>query len=120
MFGLHSTIKAAAIMAHETNRAYCALLGDDSQVSWEAAPQWQQDSAIAGVNAINRDPTTTPEQSHEGWLAQKESDGWVYGEVKDAEAKTHPCMVAYRDLPEDQRFKDSLFGAVVRLILRLS
>lgn len=119
MVGQHSNMMAAAILAHEANRVYCTLLGDDSQVPWGRAPQWQQDSAIAGVTAINHDPTITPEQSHEGWFAQKESDGWVYGEVKDAEAKTHPCMVAYGDLPEDQRLKDSLFGAVVRTVLRL-
>lgn len=119
MFGEQPVLLAAAILAHETNRAYCAVLGDDSQTSWYDAPQWQRDSALAGVVAIHRDPTTTPEQSHEGWLAQKQEDGWRWGEVKDADAKTHPCFMSYEDLPEDQRLKDSLFGAVVRLILGL-
>ena len=119
MLGTHAVLVAAAMLAHETNRAYCAILGDDSQTSWDDAPQWQRDSAFAGVTAIHRDPATTPEQSHEGWLAQKQADGWRWGEVKDADAKTHPCFMPYEDLPENQRLKDSLFGFVVRLILGL-
>jgi len=41
--------KAIAEVCHEVNRAYREALGDTSQVSWLEAPQWQRDSAIAGV-----------------------------------------------------------------------
>ena len=119
MIGPYSNMEAAAIMAHEANRAYCELLGDESQVPWQNASQNQKDSALAGVTSIWERPSSTPEESHEGWLAHKEADGWVYGEVKDEDARTHPCMVDYEDLPESQRLKDSLFGAVVRAVLRL-
>lgn len=112
-------IKEAARAAHEVNRAFCAAIGDDSQVPWEEAPAWQRQSAVAGVQAIAADPNMTPEQSHESWMAQKEADGWVYGEEKDAEAKTHPCMVPYAELPPEQRAKDYIFGAIVRLWLNL-
>lgn len=112
-------IKEAARAAHEANRAYCAAMGDHSQLPWDEAPTWQRQSAVAGVQAIAADPNMTPEQSHESWMAQKEVDGWVYGEEKDAEAKTHPCMVPYAELPPEQRAKDYIFGAVVRLWLNL-
>ncbi len=106
-------IEQCAIAAHEVNRAYCAALGDDSQVAWEDAPEWQKDSARNGVRgALN--PDQKPEDSHEGWMSQKAAEGWVYGEVKDPEAKTHPCMVPYDQLPEGQRAKDSIFLSVVR------
>lgn len=107
----------AAIAAHEVNRAYCAALGDDSQKPWAEAEAWQRQSAIAGVQAIAANPDMTPEQSHEGWMALKEAEGWVYGEEKDVEAKTHPCMVPYDELPVEQRAKDAIFGTVVRLTL---
>lgn len=55
----------------------------------------------------------TPEDLHQSWCDFKAADGWVYGEVKDAEAKTHPCLVPYEELPEEQRIKDDLFKAVV-------
>jgi hypothetical protein len=46
-------------------------------------------------------------------MADKVAAGWHYGEVKDAEAKTHPCMVAYEELPFEQRVKDHVFRAIV-------
>ena len=116
---IENNVNEAARLAHEANRVYCRTIGDDSQVRWEDAPDWQKDSAIAGAQAIFDDPSTTPEQSHEGWMAQKVADGWVYGEVKDAEAKTHPCMVPYNELPDNQRIKDTIFGCVVRAVLSL-
>lgn len=106
-----------ARVCHEVSRAYCRSLGDESQVSWEQAPRWQRDSVIAGVEAILATPDLTPEQSHESWLAQKVRDGWVYGPVKDVEAKTHPCCVPYAQLPAEQRAKDYIFGGVVRALI---
>ncbi|QLI49420.1 hypothetical protein vBPaeMUSP18_17 [Pseudomonas phage vB_PaeM_USP_18] len=102
-----------ARVAHEINRAYCASLGDTSQPSWDEAPEWQQKSAIAGVEMHLANPDATPEQSHESWLKQKTEEGWVYGEVKDAEKKQHPCCVPYGELPAEQKAKDYLFRAVV-------
>lgn len=105
-----------ARVAHEINRAYCASLGDTSQPAWEDAPEWQQKSAIAGVEMHLANPDATPEQSHESWLAQKVADGWVYGEVKDAEKKEHPCCRPYDELPPEQKSKDYLFRSVVHML----
>lgn len=104
-----------ARVAHEINRAYCASQGDTTQPAWEEAPDWQKDSALAGVDMHLANPDATPEQSHESWLAQKTSDGWKYGEVKDAEKKEHPCFKPYAELPDAQKAKDYLFKAVVAL-----
>lgn len=110
-----SQILAAARAAHEANLAYCMSIGDDSQMPWELAPKWQQDSAIAGVHGVLRG--NSPEQSHEGWMALKLREGWTYGAVKDADKKTHPCLLPYSQLPAEQRVKDSLFVAVVKAVL---
>jgi hypothetical protein len=106
-------VRAIARLCHEVNKAYCESIGDHSQVSWEEAPEWQQNSAIDGVMFIKASPDTTPEDSHKNWLAHKVKDGWVYGPVKDVEKKEHPCMVPYEELPLEQRVKDYLFRAVV-------
>lgn len=105
-----------ARVAHEINRAYCASLGDTSQPAWDDAPEWQQKSAIAGVEMHLANPDATPEQSHESWLAQKLADGWTYGEVKDAENKQHPCCRPYDELPPEQKSKDYLFRSVVHML----
>lgn len=115
-----SAIEFAAVLAHEANRLYCLSIGDDTQKHWEDSPEWQQKSALAGARMIFENPATTPEDSHKSWLAVKESDGWVYGDVKCAESKTHPCMVDYKDLPEEQRMKDEIFGTIVRSVMALS
>lgn len=102
-----------AKMVHEVNRAYCKALGDTSQLSWEDAPQWQKDSALKGVLFHASNPEYGPENSHESWLAEKNSTGWVYGVEKDEEKKTHPCMVPYNKLPVEQQAKDYIFKAIV-------
>ncbi len=101
-------------MAHEVNRAFCASIGDHSQPAWEDAPDWQRQSVINGVLFTQSHPDATPEDSHISWLAEKVTSGWVYGSVKDADKKQHPCMVPYEQLPQEQRSKDYLFQAVVR------
>jgi hypothetical protein len=105
-------VEACAQAAHEVNRIYCATLGDFSQPPWRDAPEWQKTSVLNGVTgALNGN---TPEQSHEGWLAEKKATGWTFGPVKDPEAKTHPCMVPYEALPPTQRTKDALYLTTVR------
>lgn len=105
-------IEDVARICHEVNRAYCKSIGDDSQTSWEDAPEWQKDSAICGA-FFHLDNDVTPEMSHENWLKEKTKTGWIYGPVKDLEKREHPCMVPYSELPVEQRTKDYLFKAVV-------
>lgn len=105
-----------AQIAHAVNLAYCASLGDLSQSVWEEAADWQKQSALAGVDMHLANPDATPEQSHESWLAQKVADGWVYGPVKVAEAKQHPCCLPYAELPPEQKAKDYLFRGVVHAL----
>ncbi len=107
-------IEQIALVAHNVNAAYCLATGDTSQTNWSAAPQWQKDSAINGVKFTIANPTATPEQSHENWLAEKEAAGWSYGPVKDVEHKKHPCFMPYARLPAAQQMKDALFQAVVK------
>lgn len=101
-----------AKLCHQVNKAYCESQGDLSQTDWENAPDWQKDSAVNGVNFHLRNEGITPENSHESWMKQKEEEGWVYGEVKDPEKKTHPCMVPYCELPAEQKAKDYIFKAI--------
>lgn len=109
-------VEQIAQVVHEANRAYCVTIGDNSQVSWEEAPEWQRESARKGVIGILNGEIVKPSDSHASWLAEKERTGWKYGPVKDAEKKEHPCMVPYHELSVDQQVKDHLFFAIVRAI----
>lgn len=114
---MRNSYLAIAQVAHEANRAYCAAIGDTSQVAWADAPDWQKESAVNGVKMHVANPAATPENSHESWLAEKVAAGWVYGPVKDAEKKTHPCCVPYAQLDAQQRAKDYIFRGVVHAMV---
>lgn len=105
-----------ARVCHEVNRAYCQALGDSSQPAWEDAPEWQKNSAMLGVELHLNNPHAGPQASHVSWMRQKEEEGWVWGPVKDAEKKTHPCIVDFSDLPREQQAKDFIFRAVVHAL----
>jgi len=109
------TYEEIAKVCHEVNRAYCMSLGDASQPAWIDAPDWQKDSAMLGVK-LHVETDAGPEASHESWMTQKIADGWSWGENKDPEAKTHPCIVPFGELPPEQRAKDFIFRAVVRAL----
>ncbi len=106
-------IEVIAKCCHQANKAWCEGNGDNSQKDWDEADQWQRDSAIKGVGFKLENPEAGDDAQHNAWCADKVKDGWVYGEVKDAEAKTHPCLVPFDQLPEFQRKKDALFCAIV-------
>ncbi len=115
---MEEAIEQVAKVCHEANRAYCETIGDNSQPSWDQAPDWQKDSARNGVkfhfaqHAVGVEPP--PSASHDSWLAQKRAEGWKFGPVKDAAKKEHPCFVEYEQLPLDQRRKDYIFAAICK------
>lgn len=108
-------LDSIARVCHEVNKAYCEALGDNSQPTWEDAPAWQRESARMGVD-LHLMGNFGPEASHISWMNQKLEDGWTYGPVKDPEAKQHPCMVPFDQLPREQQAKDYIFRAVVHAL----
>jgi len=106
-------VEKIARVCHEANRAYCIGIGDDSQPSWENAPDWQKESARNGVMFHINNKDAGPSASHDSWMKEKVDAGWKFGPVKDPEKKEHPCIVPYEELPMEQKLKDSLFIAVV-------
>lgn len=105
------TLDAIARTCHEVNRVYCESNHDFSQNAWDEAEEWQKESALKGVTAAISG--VTDEELHALWCDEKHQAGWVYGDVKDAVAKTHPCLVPYDELPAFQKVKDTLFRTVV-------
>lgn len=111
--GLAAAVLAIAEICHEANRAFCRTLGDNSQLPWNQAPEWQKESAKLGVEFRLQHPEAPASEMHNSWLRTKQNDGWVYGETKDPVAKTHPCIVPFEKLSLEQQTKDHLFSAVV-------
>jgi hypothetical protein len=110
------TVEQIARICHEANAALCVGIGDPSQASWDDAPEWQRKSAVSNVRFHLKNPNVSARVSHENWMREKLSEGWRYGEVKDADAKTHPCIVEFEQLPPEQQAKDHLLNAIVRAL----
>jgi hypothetical protein len=104
------------------NRAFCAYLGDNSQPTWEDAPEWQRLAPIMGVEFHINNPDAGDSASHDSWMQQKLAEGWVYGKIKDPDASppTHHCIVAFEELPPEQQMKDTLFRSTVHNLWSLN
>jgi hypothetical protein len=48
------------------------------------------------------------ENAHDLWARQRLADGWKLGKARDDASKTHPCLVAYSELPESEKRYDRL------------
>lgn len=112
------TATQIARVCHEANRGWCEANGDCTQKSWDDAEAWQRHSAIAGVRFALDHPDAPESAQHDAWSADKVRQGWTYGPVKDGDAKTHPCLVPFDQLPPMQQAKDRLFIAIVRALSR--
>ena len=106
-----------ARVCHEANRALQqaqGLPGIPVAPAWDDFPEDQREGVVAGVHAAVFGAGA--KELHGRWVELKRREGWVYGAVKDAPAKQHPCLVPYAELPVDQRLKDELFHAIVEAL----
>lgn len=103
------TAELCANVNAQLNKAY-----GQSAHDWAHAEQWEKDATIAGIKHAIENPNAPISAQHDAWMAEKISNGWTYGEVKDARKKTHPCIVPYEQLPAHEKFKDLVFNTIVQ------
>lgn len=101
-----------ARVCHEAHRALQLELGEEAIAPvWDDAPDWMRAGTLEGVReALDG---ASPAQLHEAWCGQRFADGWAYGPAKDPEARRHPLLRDYDELPAEQRAKDELMAAIV-------
>ncbi len=60
------------------------------------------------------------ENVHEVWAEGRIQEGWIYGPVRDDAKKETPCLVPYKDLPENEKdFDRNTAMATIKLIMKL-
>ena len=60
------------------------------------------------------------ENVHDVWAQSRIAQGWTYGEKRDDDKKTHPCLVPYGELPEGEKIYDRETAlGTLKLILSL-
>src|SRR5213596_1533937 len=101
-------------VCHEANRAYCIVVGDNVLVGWDELTEEYKESMRVGIMEVLKG--NTPEMSHESWMKERLENGWKYGEKLNREAKIHPNLVPYNELPEKQKIKDHLFVNIVKAL----
>ena len=55
------------------------------------------------------DRMTCPEALHDAWVVAYEKMGWIYGETRNTDKKTHPDMVPFGELGRLEQEKDQVF-----------
>ena len=57
---------------------------------------------------------------HEVWAETRIRQGWTYGEQRNDELKTHPCLIPYEELPEEETEYDRNTSiGTLKLIMKL-
>lgn len=57
---------------------------------------------------------------HEVWAETRIKQGWKYGEQRNDELKTHPCLIPYEELSEKEKEYDRNTSiSTLKLILKL-
>ena len=57
---------------------------------------------------------------HEVWAKGRIEEGWTYGEERNNEKKTTPCLVPYEELPENEKeFDRKTAYETIKLIIKL-
>lgn len=57
---------------------------------------------------------------HEVWAETRIKQGWTFGEQRNDELKTHPCLVPYEELPEEEKDYDRNTSiGTLKLIMKL-
>ena len=60
------------------------------------------------------------ENVHEVWAKSRMEEGWTYGKERDDKQRKHPCLIPYKELPEQEKAYDrnTAFGTL-KLISKL-
>lgn len=57
---------------------------------------------------------------HEVWAEARIKQGWTYGNERNDELKTHPCLVPYEELSEEEKEYDRKTSIeTLKLIMKL-
>ena len=65
-------------------------------------------SHIALPDSLHELTEQLAENTHDNWAAQRLKDGWTYGVKRNDTEKTHPCLVPYHELSEEEKEYDRL------------
>ena len=100
-----------------------ALLQMQETVAATAAPYEPKPVDTAGVCLLPELLALTEQIAaniHDVWARNRLREGWSYGELRNDEARTTPCLVPYEDLPDSEKAYDRNTALqTLKLIIKL-
>ncbi|SRR6266704_4108237 len=111
------TVDAVARIVHNAQRDLGYWLEDPyPPAPYDALPEEQRRPSQSLVRLIAQGYPR--EYVQEIWVESMTVKGWVYGNAKDPGRKTHPCMVAFPDLPPWEKRKVNLAFNIIEGLVR--
>ena len=107
-----------AKITHEADRAIRSSMGQEVP-GWDRLEATLKSSWRSKIGAFKGPDGITPMMSHESWVRDMISAGWTQG-GNDSDAKTHPSICPYGDLPDQVHLLDGVFAALVSACVELS
>lgn len=98
--------------AHDSVRMFNYILGD-KDTKWKDEPESVKRVYVKHVLYLIDHPDSDIRTVHELWRKYKHGNGWIFGEDKSNEDKTHPCLVPFDELHEIEKMKYHLFLSTV-------
>ena len=96
--------------------ARLAAIAANAPIVPEPWPEREDDFRLQFLDVIERQcgplRSESPEELHGSWMQAYFANGWVYGEIRDTDARTHPDLVPYAQLGQLEQDKDSVFVAL--------
>lgn len=103
-----------AAVCHEANRELTRILKDvPLQAHWDDCDADMKAMVLKGIEWRCNNPDAPASASHEAWMQDRLSLGWVLGPERSNEKKTHPALVPYKDLPPGVQLKDKVFVSII-------
>jgi ryanodine receptor 2 len=69
-------------------------------------PRPVDNSAILLSNDLLELTEQLAENAHDHWAKRRIAEGWTFGATRNDEARQHPCLVPYDELPDSEKQYD--------------
>ena len=108
-FKKYRTLLDIAQECHAKNNELMMMNGEEQRGSWETLDRHTKFITLKSVIKALENPNLTAKEMHDEWMNNKIEDGWKFGDVKDAELKTHPLIIDFELMNDIDKMKDQNF-----------